>query len=83
MQAGLATLQAQLENEKRANAKLKEQANKDKDSINTLRGELDTLRSEFASEIYENSKVKGELVALRADLDLLRYYLLRLTYPGM
>ncbi|KAF3392565.1 hypothetical protein F1880_008737 [Penicillium rolfsii] len=69
----LATVRAELANEKRVNTKLKAQAGKHQDDINRLRSELEALHSMFESEKLEKSTVKDELVDLRADLEVLRY----------
>lgn len=73
LQSNLATLRAQLANEKREKAKLKAQAAKDKDNIDDLRAGLKALRSEFDSEKLENSKMKQELATFQADLERLQY----------
>jgi chromosome segregation ATPase len=71
LQRDLATVCAQLANEKRANAKLKGQASRGKDGIDELRTELNKLRSEFETEKLESSKLKKELDDLRAGLKLI------------
>lgn len=72
LQAELAALRADLENEKLANFKLRAQATKDRRILENLRTEFNTPRSEYASERCSNAEVKEELIALRADIELLR-----------
>ena len=72
LQDELAALRADLENEKLANSKLMAQATKDRRMLENLRTEFNTLRSKYARETGSHAEVKEELVALRADVELLR-----------